>query len=78
MRKPVLAICEHRRCRSACASAGRFESYLIRNPRDRFSHDEAHIFLGAALSEFTTNRSVDAKAMCDLAFYNYVEVQWNR
>lgn len=31
--------------------------------------------LGAALSEFTTNRSVDAKAMCDLAFYNYVEMR---
>ena len=32
---------------------------------------------GAALSEFTTNRSVDAKAMCDLAFYNYIEVEMN-
>ena len=24
--------------------AGRFESYLVANPEDRFSRDEAHIF----------------------------------
>jgi len=34
-----------------------------------------HIFLtGATLAEFTTFRSIDAKAMCDLASYNYIEV----
>ena len=77
MRKPVYAICEQQRRRSACASAqsdqhlccslprqynvssfyirnfkplasffgctGRFESYLVKNPEDRFSRDEAHI-----------------------------------
>ena len=69
MRKPVFAICEQQRRRSACASAwsapllfvtytcysrnfktlaslfswaDRFESYLVKNPKDRFSHDEAH------------------------------------
>ena len=76
MRRPILAICQQQRCRSACASvqsdqhiccslpiqynissfyirnfkplasicscAGRFESYLVKNPKDRFSHDEAH------------------------------------
>ena len=74
MRKPVLAICEQQRCRSACASAqsdqhlcfryldsiipildksktltglcswaGRSESYLVADPDDRFSHDEAQL-----------------------------------
>ena len=79
MRKPVLAICEQQRTRSACASAqsdqhlccsllstynaytceiqtfkplaslcswaGRFESYLVRNPEDRFSRDVAHLIM---------------------------------
>ena len=27
------------------SSAGRFESYLIENPEDRFSHDEDHLKL---------------------------------
>ena len=27
-----------------------------------------------ALSEYTKHRAVDAKAMCDLALYNYIEV----
>ena len=77
MRKPVYAICERQRRRSACSSAQpdqrlcclqsrwynsssfyiqnckplasfcgctvRFESYLVENPEDRFSRDEAHI-----------------------------------
>ena len=77
MRKPVYAICEQQRRRSACASAqsdqrlcyslprwyntfsfyiqnfkplaslcswaGRFESYLVANPEDRFSHDVARM-----------------------------------
>ena len=77
MRKPVYAICEQQRRRSACASgqfdqhlccslprkynissfyirncklqtsfcgcAGRFESYLVENLEDRFSHDEAQL-----------------------------------
>lgn len=30
---------------------------------------------GATLKEFTTYRSVDAKAMCDLAVYNYFEMR---
>ncbi|XP_045185472.2 kynurenine 3-monooxygenase-like [Mercenaria mercenaria] len=29
----------------------------------------------ATLSEFTSYRSIDAKAMCDLAFYNYIEMR---
>ena len=28
---------------SLCDSAGRFESYLVGNPEDRFSREEAHI-----------------------------------
>ena len=28
---------------SLCGCAGRFESYLVANPEDRFSRDEAHI-----------------------------------
>ena len=77
MRKPVFALCEQQRRKSACASAqsdqhlccslprqynissffirnfkplasfcgcaGRFESYLVENPEDRFSNDEAHL-----------------------------------
>ena len=27
---------------SFCGCAGRFESYLVANPEDRFSRDEAH------------------------------------
>ena len=27
---------------SLCSWAGQFESYLVRNPEDRFSHDEAY------------------------------------
>ena len=49
MRKSVYAICEHQRCRSACASASwadEFESNLVANPEDRFSHDKAHLFKG--------------------------------
>ena len=76
-RKPVIALCEQQRRRSACASAqsdqhlccslprqyntssfyiqnlkplasfcswvGRFVSYLVANPEDRFSRDEAHM-----------------------------------
>ena len=76
-RKPVYAICEQQKHRSACAStqsdqhlccslprqynissiyignfmilasffswADRFESYLLENPEDRFSRDEAHM-----------------------------------
>ena len=30
---------------SLCSSAGQFESYLVENPEDRFSHDKAHIIL---------------------------------
>ena len=32
-------------------------------------------FADTALSEYTTFRNPDAKAMCDLAMYNYVEVK---
>ena len=28
---------------SFCGSAGRFESYLVENPEDRFSRDVAHL-----------------------------------
>ena len=79
MRKPVYAICEQQRCRSACAFAqsdqhlcfslprqyntssfytrnfkplpsfcgctGRFESYLVKNPEDKFSRDGAHLVM---------------------------------
>ena len=75
MRKPVFAICEQQRCRSAhsdqrlccslprkynissfyirnfkplasfCGCVGRFESYLVENPKDRFPHDVARIIM---------------------------------
>ena len=72
MRKPVFAICEQQRRRSACSlistfivrsldsscyvqnfktlsglcgCADRFESYLVANPEDRFSRDEAQMFV---------------------------------
>ena len=79
MRKPVLAIYEQQRCKSACTSAqfdqhlccllpgqyntssccfrnfkplaslcsraGRFEAYLVGNPKDRFSRDVAQFLL---------------------------------
>ena len=28
---------------SSCGCAGQFESYLVANPKDRFSHDESQI-----------------------------------
>ena len=53
MRKPVSAICEQQRRRSACASmqslasfcgcTGLFVSYLVKNPTDRFSRDMAQM-----------------------------------
>ena len=89
MRKPVFAICEQQRRRSACTSmqsdqhlyyllhrwkktsstyiqnfkslaslcgrAGEFESYLVGNPEDRFSHDVAHIRKGVLDAKFGTN-----------------------
>ena len=87
MRKPVYAICEQRKRRSACASAqsdqhlccslsrkynisslflypkfqafcgcaGRFESYLVENPEDRFSRDEAQIYSDLAESRRSSN-----------------------
>ena len=30
---------------SICGSAGRFESYLVENPEDRFSRDEAPLIM---------------------------------
>ena len=30
---------------SLCSWAGRFESYLVKNPEDRFSRNEAHMEL---------------------------------
>ena len=95
-RKPVLAICEQQRCRSACAYAqsdqclchslpgwsitsncysrnfktpaclcswaGRFESYLVANLKDRLSRDETHLkekisllFQGKACAEVYCN-----------------------
>ena len=89
MRKPVLAIWEQQRRRSACAFtqpdqhlccsllrwyntytcqiqnlktvaglcswAGQFESYLVGNPEDRFSHDVAHIFTYSLVADYPTN-----------------------
>ena len=40
---PQLAITEISRLASLCNSADRFESYLVENPEDRFSRDEAHV-----------------------------------
>ena len=85
MRKPVYAICEQQRRRSACASAqsdqrlcyslprscntssfyiqnfktlasicgcaDQFEPYLVANPEDRFSRDEAQVFPRGVMHE---------------------------
>ena len=40
---PVLAISEISRLQLASSWAAQFESYLVANPEDRFSGDEAHI-----------------------------------
>ena len=39
---PLLAISKISRLVSLCSWASQFESYLVANPEDRFSHDEAH------------------------------------
>ena len=39
---PVDAIYKISRLASFCSLAGQFESYLVANPKDRFSHDVAH------------------------------------
>ena len=60
MRKPVYAICEQQRRRSAYmrnfkplaslwSCAGWFESHLVRNPEHRFSRDVAHIWMGLCM-----------------------------
>ena len=41
---------------SLCTSAGRFESYLVGNPEDRFSRDEAHM-----LSRETVNNILERR-----------------
>ena len=43
MKKPVYAICEQQRRRSACASGGRCETYLVENAEDRFSRDSVQM-----------------------------------
>ena len=87
MRKPVSALCEQQRRRSACAStqsdqhlccllprqyntstccsrnfktvaslcswAGRFDSYQVANPEDRFSRDVDHIFLWTTVENYS-------------------------
>ena len=40
---PLLAIDKISRLASLCRWAGRFESYLVTNPNNRFSHDVAHV-----------------------------------
>ena len=40
---PLLAIAKISRLASLCGSTGQFESYLVANPEDRFSHDKAHM-----------------------------------
>ena len=39
---PILAIAKISRLASLCSWAGRFGSYLVETPEDRFSHDKAH------------------------------------
>ena len=36
---------------SLCSWAGRFESYLVADPEDRFSRDEAHLYVGYRCEE---------------------------
>ena len=38
----IISISEISRLASCCGCAGQFESHLVGNPEDRFSHDEAH------------------------------------
>ena len=40
---PVLAKSKISKLASLCAWAGRFESYLVANPKDKFSHDMAQL-----------------------------------
>ena len=102
MRKPVFAICEQQRRRSACASAqsdqhlcyslprsyntsffsvrnfkplaslcgsaGRFESYMVVNPTDRFSRDEARL---VSISEATNMMSVTQKLLGHVKQFHY-------
>lgn len=48
-----------------------FEDCVVFNDLLQKHHDD----FAATLSEFTSYRSIDAKAMCDLAFYNYIEMR---
>ena len=48
---PILAKSNISRLAGLCSWAGRFESYLVGNPEDRFSHDEAHIQYNWILTE---------------------------
>ena len=62
MRKPVYAICEQQRWRSAWKAQislriRRFESYLVANPEDRFSHGEARIITKVAVDTKSRDRA---------------------
>ena len=41
----ILPILAESKMSSPCSWAGQFESYLVANPEDMFSHDEAHIMV---------------------------------
>ena len=73
MRKPVYTICEQQSRRSACASsqsdhwpfsscADWFVSYLVANPKDRFSRDEAHNGADSTFQSAATSRGDDYTA----------------
>ena len=53
---------------SFCSWAGQFESYLIANPEDRFSHDEAHIWVNPYWEEQVITN----------VWYKFLHLQWCR
>ena len=69
---------------SFCGCASRFESYLVGNPIDRFSHDEAQIWrLAVMVWEYSTS-SIDTMVNIDgcaeerTGTFSYIMLKWAR
>ena len=72
---PVLAISEISRLASFWSWAGWFESYLIDNPEDRFSHDVARIGQNSCLWCQAQKIRWKKKKQCDLIVFQF-EAAW--
>ena len=57
---------------SFCSWAGRFESYLIANPEDRSSHDEAHFIV----DHLSANTAFIALMAADLGINPVTNINW--